>query len=52
MSARDGHPADLLRFAEIHRFDEPVLEWAVHLASPSDPRHHEARARLDLAQRN
>jgi hypothetical protein len=45
-----GEVADLLRYAEIHRYDEAVLERAVGLAEPTDPLHHEAVARLQLAQ--
>ena len=36
--------------AEVHRYDEAVLERAVGLAEPTDPLHHEAVARLQLAQ--
>jgi hypothetical protein len=46
-----GTPADLLRFAEVHRYDEPVLKRALDLVPATDPLHHEAQARLDLAQR-
>ena len=45
-----GDVADLLRYAEVHRYDEAVLERAVGLADPTDPLHHEAVARLQLAQ--
>ena len=46
-----GTPADLQRFAEIHRYDETVLRRALDLVARTDPLHHEARARLDLARR-
>ena len=45
-----GDVPDLLRYAEVHRYDEAVLERAVRLAEPSDPLHHEATARLQVAQ--
>lgn len=45
-----GDVQDLLHFAEVHRYDEAVLEKAVRLAAPSDPLRHEAVARLQLAQ--
>ncbi|CAN5797134.1 hypothetical protein BH23ACT2_BH23ACT2_07290 [soil metagenome] len=46
-----GTTSDLLRFAEVHRHDEAVLQRAVQLTGPSDPLHHEAKARLELALR-
>jgi hypothetical protein len=46
-----GTPADLLRFAEVHRYDETVLRRALDLVARTDPLHHEAQARLDLARR-
>jgi len=45
-----GGVADLLRYAEVHRYDEAILERAVGLAKSTDPLHHEAIARLQLAQ--
>lgn len=46
-----GAPAELLRFADVHRFDEAVLERAIAICGHDDPLRHEARARLELAQR-
>lgn len=47
-----GTVHELLRFADVHHFDEAVLERAVHLCEPSDPLHHEATARLEIARRS
>lgn len=49
---QSGNTAELLRYAEVHRFDEAVLEQAILVASPSDPARHEAQARLEIAQRS
>ncbi|MCU1392025.1 MAG: transcriptional regulator [Ilumatobacteraceae bacterium] len=46
-----GSTAELLRYAEVHRFDEAVLEQAILVATPGDPLRHEAVARLENAQR-
>ena len=46
-----GTATELLRFAAVHPYDEAVLEQAVARATPTDPEHHEAVARLDLARR-
>ena len=46
-----GSVDELLRFAEIHRFDETVLERAVEVSGHHDALRHEAEARLQLAQR-
>ena len=48
---QSGNTAELLRYADVHRFDEAVLEQAILVASPSDPLRHEAQARLEIAQR-
>ena len=45
-----GTPAELLRFAEVHRFDEAILERAIAESDRSDPIRHEAEARLHLAR--
>jgi hypothetical protein len=46
-----GSVAELLHFADVHRFDETVLEQAVARAGANGPLRHEARARLELARR-
>ena len=46
-----GSATDLLRFAEVHRYDEAVLERAVELAATEPPLRHEAEARLEIALR-
>lgn len=46
-----GSAEDLLRFAEVHRYDEAVIERAFALAGVADPARHEAEARLDVARR-
>lgn len=46
-----GTAAQLLTFAEVHPYDEEVLERAVAVAAVGSPEHHEAVARLSLARR-
>ncbi len=46
-----GSTAELLRYAEVHRFDEAVLQRAISVATSGDPLRHEAVARLEIAQR-
>ena len=45
-----GTAEDLLRFAEVHRYDEAVIERALALAGVADPARHEAEARLEVAR--
>lgn len=45
-----GSPADLLRFAEVHRYDEAVIERAIARSGGSGPLRHEAEARLQMAR--
>ncbi len=45
-----GSPEDLLRFAEVHRYDEAVIETAISRAGRSGPLRHEAEARLQIAR--
>jgi hypothetical protein len=46
-----GSTSDLLRYAEVHRYDLAVLEKAVAQPTPSIALHHEAFARLERARR-
>lgn len=46
-----GSADELLRFAEVHRYDEAVLERAMAVAAAHPAARHEAEARLDLARR-
>lgn len=45
-----GSPAELLRFADVHRFDAAVLERVLSLCGRGDPLRHEAEARLEIAR--
>jgi hypothetical protein len=47
-----GSTAELMRYAEVHRYDEAVLERAIVVAAPTDPLRHQAAARLEIAQRS
>lgn len=46
-----GSTDQLLRYAEVHRYDEAVLERAIRVAGRADPLRHEAEARLEIALR-
>lgn len=48
LAAGDVH--QLLAFAAVHPYDVEVLERGVAITAPTDPRHHEAAALLDLAR--
>ena len=45
-----GSAEDLLRFAEVHRYDEAVIERAMEVAGDSATLRHEAEARLQVAR--
>jgi len=48
---QSGSAIDLLRFAEVHRYDTTILERAVYQTVPGDALHHEALAKLQRACR-